>query len=100
MPLNPALIGNGEHGRWTATSGRRPSASAGQTRPEVAFHLSSTATIRVSGQLNPGFFSAAEIVVDTVLSMIATPFSREALLQAVNVLPAGPQILARLGTLL
>lgn len=32
--------------------------------------------------------------------MIVTPLSRDALLQAVNVLPAGPQILARLGTLL
>lgn len=32
--------------------------------------------------------------------MIASPLSRETLLQVVNVLPAGPQILARLGTLL
>lgn len=32
--------------------------------------------------------------------MTVTPLSREALLEAVNVLPAGPQILARLGTLL
>lgn len=32
--------------------------------------------------------------------MIVTPLSRETLLHAVNVLPAGPQILARLGTLL
>ena len=29
--------------RWTATSGRRQAASAGRTRPEVAFHLRRTA---------------------------------------------------------
>ena len=39
-------------------------------------------------------------MADNFVSMIVTPLSRETLLQAVNVLPAGPQILARLGTLL